>query len=85
MGGGRSYVIAERLVERLSSAGARVESRPMPEPLTPGDGQDVLARLKTRLERRDPDARAWRCSAEDAECDPDPFEPSLRGANAIRA
>jgi limonene-1,2-epoxide hydrolase len=52
--------------------------------LTPGDGQDLLARLKTAAEQRDVDL-AMSLFREDAEYRPDPFaEPSV-GANAIRA
>lgn len=52
-------------------------------PLTPGDGQDLLARLKTALERRDVDL-AVSLFREDAEYRPDPFEEPSVGANAIR-
>jgi ketosteroid isomerase-like protein len=52
--------------------------------LTPGDGQDLLAAYKSAWERRDPDA-AVALFREDAEYRPDPFEPALVGANAIRA
>ena len=55
----------------------------MPELLTPGDGQDLLARFKAAWERRDPD-RAVALFAEDAEYRFDPFEPPLVGHNAIR-
>jgi len=56
----------------------------MPDPLTPGDGQDVLARLKRALERRDPDLGVELLSA-GADFKPDPFEPSLTDPIAIRA
>lgn len=56
----------------------------MPATLTPGDGQDLLARYKRAWETRDPDL-AVDVFAEDAEFRPDPFEPPLIGANAIRA
>ena len=55
----------------------------MPAPLTPGDGQDLLARLKTATERRDVDL-AVALFREDAEYRPDPFEEPRVGANAIR-
>jgi hypothetical protein len=55
----------------------------MPAPLTPGDGQDLLARYKRAWERRDPDL-AVSLFREDAEYRYDPFEPPLVGANAIR-
>ncbi len=51
--------------------------------LTPGDGQDLIARYKFALERRDPDL-ALELFREDAEYRPDPFEPALVGSNAIR-
>lgn len=51
--------------------------------LTPGDGQDLLARFKRAHERRDPDL-AVELFREDAEYRPDPFEPALVGSNAIR-
>jgi ketosteroid isomerase-like protein len=54
----------------------------MPD-LTPGDGQDLLARLKRATERRDVDL-AVSLFREDAEYRPDPFEPALAGALAIR-
>ena len=56
----------------------------MPNPLTPGDGQDVLARLKRALEKREPDLGVA-LFAPAADVKPDPFEPSLTDANAIRA
>jgi ketosteroid isomerase-like protein len=52
--------------------------------LTPGDGQDLLARFKQAWERRDPDA-AVALFRGDAEYRFDPFEPPLVGVNAIRA
>jgi ketosteroid isomerase-like protein len=55
----------------------------MPD-LTPGDGQDLLARLKRATERRDVDS-AVALFRDDAEYRPDPFEPALTGALAIRA
>ena len=51
--------------------------------LTPGDGQDLFARLKTATERRDVDL-AVALFREDAEYRPDPFDEALVGANAIR-
>jgi ketosteroid isomerase-like protein len=51
--------------------------------LTPGDGQDLLARLKTATERRDVDL-AVALFREDAEYRPDPFMDPSVGANAIR-
>src|SRR5262249_50718126 len=56
----------------------------MPDPLTPGDGQDVLARFKRALEKRDPDL-AMELFAANAAVRPDPFAPSLTDANGIRA
>ena len=56
----------------------------MARALTPGDGQDLLARFKQAWERRDPDA-AVALFRGDAEYRFDPFEPPLVGANAIRA
>lgn len=55
----------------------------VPDPLTPGDGQDALARYKRAWERRDPDAMLELFAAH-AEARLDPFEPELKGANAIR-
>lgn len=52
--------------------------------LTPGDGQDLFARLKRATEERDVDL-AVSLFREDAEYRPDPFEEALVGANAIRA
>ncbi len=51
--------------------------------LTPGDGHDLLARLKSAWERRDVDAIVD-LYREDAEFRPDPFEPALVGDLAIR-
>ena len=55
----------------------------MPQDLTPGDGQDVLARFKEAREHREPDL-VLDLFAEDAEYRGDPFEPPLSGAVAIR-
>jgi len=52
--------------------------------LTPGQGQDLLSAFKRASERRDVDL-AVSLFREDAEYRPDPFEPALSGANAIRA
>ncbi|MGZ6342375.1 MAG: nuclear transport factor 2 family protein [Candidatus Limnocylindrales bacterium] len=52
--------------------------------LTPGDGQDLVARFKRAWEGRDVDA-AVALFREDAEYRFDPFEPPLVGVNAIRA
>ncbi len=51
--------------------------------LTPGDGQDVLARFKGAWERRDVDA-VMALFRDDAEFRPDPFEPAMTGDVAIR-
>ena len=51
--------------------------------LTPGDGQDLLARFKQARERRDVD-RVMALFREDAEYRPDPFEAPMIGALAIR-
>ncbi len=56
----------------------------MPEPLTPGDGQDVLSRYKRAWEKRDPDLM-MELYAGDAVFRPDPFDDELSGANAVRA
>ena len=64
-GHGRRPLVRHRRAPRGGcSAEARTAGRmrAMPEPLTPGDGQDVLARFKRRREARDPDAHAWRSS-----------------------
>jgi ketosteroid isomerase-like protein len=55
----------------------------VPSPLTPGDGQDVLARFKEALQDRDPDSLV-ELFADDAEYRLDPFEPPLRGALQLR-
>ena len=55
----------------------------MPAPLTPGDGQDVLARFKKAREKRDPD-RMLELYAADAEYRLGPFGAPLSGLNAIR-
>lgn len=55
----------------------------MPNDLTPGDGQDVLARFKQAREGRDPDLMLELCAA-DVEYRADPFDPPLRGALALR-
>ena len=52
--------------------------------LTPGGGQDLLARFKRGWEQRDVDLILSLFEAH-AEYRPDPFEPPLMGANAIRA
>ena len=52
--------------------------------LTPGDGQDLFARLKRAWEARDPDAFVALFDPE-AEARLDPFEPPLGGANELRA
>jgi ketosteroid isomerase-like protein len=55
----------------------------VPHDLTPGDGQDVLARFKECREHRDPDLMLD-LFAEDAEYRSDPFETPLSGPVAIR-
>ncbi len=55
----------------------------MPDTLTPGDGQDLFARIKHAWEKRDPDAML-ELYRDDAEYRIDPFTPPLTGANAIR-
>jgi hypothetical protein len=55
----------------------------MPNSLSPGEGQDLLARIKQAREGRDPDMLV-ELFAEDTEYHYDPFEPPLVGANAIR-
>lgn len=55
----------------------------MPENLTPGDGQDVLAQFKRAREGRDVDAML-EFFAEEAEYRSDPFEAPLQGSLAIR-
>jgi ketosteroid isomerase-like protein len=53
-------------------------------PLTHGDAQDLLARLKRGWEGRDPDA-LMELFRDDAEYREDPFAEPLTGGNAIRA
>lgn len=55
----------------------------MPDPLTPGDGQDLLARFKAAREARDVDAMLELFS-EPAEMRTDPFAQPLADSNAIR-
>ena len=55
----------------------------MPDTLTPGDGQDLFARIKHAWEARDPDAML-ELYREDAEYRIDPFMRPMQGANAIR-
>jgi hypothetical protein len=55
----------------------------MPDPLTPGDGQDVLARLKAALERRDPDLGVA-LFGPSFDFRPDPFEPSVTDGIGLR-
>lgn len=52
--------------------------------LTPGDGQDLLARFKSAREVRDPDAM-MELFADSCVYHPDPFEGPLDGEIAIRA
>lgn len=54
------------------------------QPLTPGDGQDLLERYKLAWERRDPEL-AMELYGEDAEHRDQPFREPFRGANEIRA
>jgi ketosteroid isomerase-like protein len=54
----------------------------MPDDLRPGDGQDLLARFKQAVERRDPETML-ELFAEDAEYRTDPFTTPLSGALAI--
>lgn len=56
----------------------------MPDPLTPGDGQDVLARLKRALEKRDPDL-GMELFSPSADVRFDPFEPGITDGNGLRA
>ncbi|HVL91300.1 MAG TPA: nuclear transport factor 2 family protein [Actinomycetota bacterium] len=56
----------------------------MPDPLTHGDAQDLLAAFKRGWEKRDPDLIMALFGAE-AEYREHPFAESLVGANAIRA
>jgi hypothetical protein len=51
--------------------------------LTPGDGQDVLARFKRAREARDPD-RMMALFAKESEYRGHPFEPALTGSLDIR-
>jgi ketosteroid isomerase-like protein len=55
----------------------------VPRDLTPGDGQDVLARFKAAREHRDVDAMLS-IFAEDVEARPDPFQAALLGHVAVR-
>ncbi len=55
----------------------------MSNSLSPGDGQDLLARIKQAREGRDPDMLV-ELFADDAEYYYDPFEPRMVGANDIR-
>lgn len=55
----------------------------MPTDLTPGDGQDLFARIKRAWEGRDPDAML-ELFADRAEYRLDPFLDPLAGLNAIR-
>lgn len=56
----------------------------MPDTLTPGDGQDLFARIKHAWEKRDPDAML-ELFRDDAEYRLDPFMQPLQGSAAIRA
>jgi len=56
----------------------------VPDPLTPGDGQDLLARFKEARERRDPDAMVELFTSS-AEVRHDPFATELHGALDVRA
>jgi limonene-1,2-epoxide hydrolase len=55
----------------------------VPDTLSPGDGQDILARFKRARQKRDSD-RMVELFADEAEYRPDPFLPALVGVNAIR-
>jgi len=55
----------------------------VPNDLTPGDGQDILARFKLAREGRDPDLMLELC-APDVEYHADPFAAPMRGALAVR-
>jgi ketosteroid isomerase-like protein len=55
----------------------------VPDSLTPGDGQDVLARYKEAREARDPD-RMLALFTKDAEVRAHPFEAPLAGSLDIR-
>ena len=52
--------------------------------MTPGDGQDLLARFKSAREQRDPDAMLG-LFAEACVYHIDPFTPPLDGSTTIRA
>jgi len=56
----------------------------VPTTLTPGDGQDLLARFKSAREDRDPDAML-ELFAQACVYHPDPFAEALDGEIAIRA
>lgn len=51
--------------------------------MTPGEGQDLLARFKHAREQRDPDSML-ELYRDDAEYSTDPFDAPLEGATAIR-
>lgn len=53
-------------------------------PLTPGDGQDLLALWKRGVERRSPDDLLELCDR-DIDFRPDPFSEPLTGLNAVHA
>ena len=55
----------------------------MPETLTPGDGQDLLARIKKARQKRDPDLML-ELFADGAEFRTDPFGEPLSGLTEIR-
>lgn len=55
----------------------------VPTNLTPGDGQDLFARLKRAWEERDPDAM-MELFSDDAEYRSDPFVEPLMGLVAVR-
>ena len=55
----------------------------MPDTLTPGDGQDALARFKNAWQQRDVD-RIVELYAEDAQYRLDPFAEPLEGSVEIR-
>jgi hypothetical protein len=56
----------------------------VPDSLMPGDGQDVLARYRRALEKRDPELM-MEIYADDPTYRPDSFSNDLVGANAVRA
>lgn len=56
----------------------------MPDPLTPGDGHDVLARFKRARETRDPEMML-ELFGDDPEYRVEPFSTPLTGAIEIRA